>query len=581
MSDKKCGDYAYSSSKNIDINQMEQYLINNLNHQNIPDFIRWFQEKNPFWNQFPDAVAILDSNCSLIWCNRQFFNWFPKATESSQPILEILNCSKFTVPNNENQTVADPFNTFWQNPQNLNLNMHLPNGRFLEITLSPWECPGDAGTFLKLLIHEATERYKLLRKLENIHRLCDIFNMSNNAQNPSQEELQDMLFEGISYLAENDLHYEFMEFRLFNRSTNTLNLCVHRGIGEDAVNRQIKPDKKGNGIIGYVAVTRKSYLCPDVSSDPRYLPGGQTARSSLTLPVIFNDELLGVLNIESSKENAFNENDRLYSEIFVHEIANAINILRIFDNAKQDHFLNNLTKIHDTISGGVNQIVIHSSTINNNCPPNQEKIKFSLYKMLQEVENIRKASYQLGKILPITSNDIRISDEFREEWKKIFAGQKLLLVHNDKKLFRQGQEIFNQFQCELDFAQTGAEALSLLKLAKSQNMEYLAILGPVRLSDYKHTTQFYIDLAEIYGRRHPPFVILQEIMTYDPSHVITTIRTRYPKFGISCTPFCIEPLFKVIKQVIENAPQTKPLFISLNDSYNDPWVLPLPQSNND
>lgn len=552
---------------------MEQYLKNRLNSQNTVDFIVWFQEKNPFWNEFPDAVAILDSDCSPIWSNRQFRNWFPKVNDKNQrySIYEILNQPNFLDPNDKHRVVEDPFDAYWKNQQVVYRNMRLPDERFFEVTLSPWECPGKAGTFLKLFIHEATERHKLRGMLENIHGLCNVFNADNN-QIPTQEELHDLLFDGIRYLAENQLHYEFMEFRQFNPATKTLDLCAQYGLSQEAIDRKIRPDKVGNGVIGYVAVTRKSYLCKDVRKDSHYLPGGQTARSSMTLPVIFNGELLGVLNIESSKENAFNENDRLYSEIFVHEIANAINLLRVFEKAKQDHFLKSLEKAHDMISASINQIVIHSSAINDHCPPNQDQIKISLYQMLQEVETLRKVSYQLGAILPVTQSDLRISEEFREEWRKILDGKKILLVSPNEALFQQAQEIFNQFQCDLDFARTGAEAFSLMNLAQSQGTEYAAILAPIRLPDYAHTTQFYVDLAGIYGRRHPPVVILQEILTYDPSHVVTNVRMRYPAFGITCTPFCIEPLFKTIEKVLKNAPQTQPVFSSLGDLYDDPWV---------
>ncbi|MBQ2821166.1 MAG: GAF domain-containing protein [Thermoguttaceae bacterium] len=564
------------SSKSINEQKWEQYLVENLHSQDIHDFIVWFQEKNPFWNQFPDAVAILESDLSFIWTNQQFRNWFPKAANSApgQTIHEILNLPQFMDPTEENVLETDPFEAYQKNQQIIRRNMLLPDGRFFEITLSPWECPGEAGTFLKLFIHEATERHKLLGKLKNIHKVCESFGTLDNLQTRTLEERRRFLLSGISYMAEKHLHYEIMELRLFNPSSKTLDLCAHRGISAEAIERKIKPDVNDNGIIGYVAVTRKSYLCQDISRDPHYLPCAQAARSSLTLPIIFKDELLGVLNVESSKENAFNENDRLYSEIFVHEIANAINILRVFDNAKQNHLMACVGKAHDTISTCVNRMILLSSEIFQLLTPEQIQLQKSLYQMLQGVDSIRQAAHQLGAVLPVTRNDVQNLEDFVEEWKENFAGKRILLIDGDEDLFRQGQSIFNLFQCDLDFAQTGTEALRLLKLAKNRNMEYLAILSSLHLSDYEHTTQFYIDLAQIFERRHPPLVVLQEEMTYDPTHTATNIMARYPARGYAAKPFYIQPLFKTIKQVVERSPQTEPNFISLGDHYFDPWALP-------
>ena len=62
-----------------------------------------------------------------------------------------------------------------------------------------------------------------------------------------------------------------------------------------------------NGITGYVASTGRSYICPEVKKDPRYLPGIVEAQSSLTVPLRLQNEVLGVLNVESHQSAAFTE----------------------------------------------------------------------------------------------------------------------------------------------------------------------------------------------------------------------------------------------------------------------------------
>ena len=76
------------------------------------------------------------------------------------------------------------------------------------------------------------------------------------------------------------------------------------GMGDDAANRKLFARPDGNDVTGFVAATGKSYLCEDTESDPLYLAGTPDARSSLTVPLILHDEILGTFNVESPKPGA-------------------------------------------------------------------------------------------------------------------------------------------------------------------------------------------------------------------------------------------------------------------------------------
>ena len=59
------------------------------------------------------------------------------------------------------------------------------------------------------------------------------------------------------------------------------------------------------GIIGRVVKTGKTYYSPDVSADPMFVSGGQTAGSELCAPVRFDGEVVGIFNIECSRKHGF------------------------------------------------------------------------------------------------------------------------------------------------------------------------------------------------------------------------------------------------------------------------------------
>ena len=66
----------------------------------------------------------------------------------------------------------------------------------------------------------------------------------------------------------------------------------------------------GKGIIGAAAKERRPILVQDTLNDPRYYGVDDSTRSELALPIIFGDEVMGVLNMESDTVAAFDDNDQ-------------------------------------------------------------------------------------------------------------------------------------------------------------------------------------------------------------------------------------------------------------------------------
>ena len=56
-------------------------------------------------------------------------------------------------------------------------------------------------------------------------------------------------------------------------------MVISVGLPAEAVNIELFAEPEGNGISGYVAATGRSYICPDVERDPRYVMGLDQAKS--------------------------------------------------------------------------------------------------------------------------------------------------------------------------------------------------------------------------------------------------------------------------------------------------------------
>lgn len=67
--------------------------------------------------------------------------------------------------------------------------------------------------------------------------------------------------------------------------------------------------KMGEGIIGFVAQSGEPVISPDVRRDPRYINARPETQSEMVAPIIANDEVIGVFDLESDELNAYTPDD--------------------------------------------------------------------------------------------------------------------------------------------------------------------------------------------------------------------------------------------------------------------------------
>jgi GAF domain-containing protein/HAMP domain-containing protein len=78
------------------------------------------------------------------------------------------------------------------------------------------------------------------------------------------------------------------------------------GYSQDVNDMRIPMD---SGITGWVATHRRLLRVDDIAADPRYIQASPNTRSELAIPLLYRNEILGVLNVESEQVAAYNEND--------------------------------------------------------------------------------------------------------------------------------------------------------------------------------------------------------------------------------------------------------------------------------
>ncbi|HUF02972.1 MAG TPA: GAF domain-containing SpoIIE family protein phosphatase [Aridibacter sp.] len=79
--------------------------------------------------------------------------------------------------------------------------------------------------------------------------------------------------------------------------------------------------KLGEGFIGHVAQTGESLISPDVSKDERYFPARKRTRSEMVAPIVSNDKVIGVFDLESDHLEAYTKDDLAILQLLASQVA--------------------------------------------------------------------------------------------------------------------------------------------------------------------------------------------------------------------------------------------------------------------
>jgi sigma-B regulation protein RsbU (phosphoserine phosphatase) len=79
--------------------------------------------------------------------------------------------------------------------------------------------------------------------------------------------------------------------------------------------------KLGEGFLGSVAVSGEPIISGDVRTNPVYVNARDVTRSEMVAPIISNDEVIGVFDLESDELNAYSEDDLQVLQMLASQVA--------------------------------------------------------------------------------------------------------------------------------------------------------------------------------------------------------------------------------------------------------------------
>ena len=109
----------------------------------------------------------------------------------------------------------------------------------------------------------------------------------------------------------------------------------------------------GQGLIGWVAENRQPAIVNDVGNDPRYrcVDALDETQSELTVPLLLENDLVGILDVQSASSNAFGADDLFILETLSDQIAIAIQGARLYEAERQQAWLSTaLLQVADAMS---------------------------------------------------------------------------------------------------------------------------------------------------------------------------------------------------------------------------------------
>ncbi len=75
--------------------------------------------------------------------------------------------------------------------------------------------------------------------------------------------------------------------------------------------------KKGRGVCGTSWEKKQTVIVPDVEAFPGHIACSSLSKSEIVVPVILDNEVVGVLDVDSERLNQFDEKDQYYLEQIV------------------------------------------------------------------------------------------------------------------------------------------------------------------------------------------------------------------------------------------------------------------------
>ena len=504
-------------------------------------------------NCLPDGVALLGGDLTILWANQCFQQWFGGVDRTGENFYSALANPEII------GTGLCPLQTCFSSGRKASTTLQTLKGSYYHIHAAP--LASDAGEQLSndssgneidrivVTLSDVTEEILQEQKLAAIHqagaKLTDL--KPDEIFAMDVEQRIDLLKDNIRHYTQDLLNVQVIEIRLLEQSTGNLIPLLSVGIEQTAADRRLMASPQGQGVTGYVADSGKSYLCRDTTKDPKYLEAFKGARSSLTVPILLHENVIGTINVESPVLEAFSLSDQRFLEIFARDVAVALNTLELLVAQRTNAAQQSCEAIHAAVALPIDDLLLDAVHLMEKYIGHDTETVARLRDVLAKARSIKRSIQEIGQTLAPT--DVSPAGCNTENHAKL-QGKRILVVDADEQVRNDAHALLERYGCTVETAHEGDQAVSMVRNCLDE--PYHVIISDIRLPDYSGY-QLMLRLQKL--MTYVPIALMTGF-GYDPGHSIVKARQSglHPK-AILYKPFRLDQLLSVTETLIDYRPQ--------------------------
>jgi CheY-like chemotaxis protein len=463
-------------------------------------------------NTIGEGVCIVDADGRLSWSNSRMRKFSPEATEHTKRIcrqaLQIFNSQTGSVSEATNRRSKK----FTFQVKELYFEMICSpvideDGRVVQVVAVVWDASSGKRLQTKIDAIDASGRELARIQGEAVAKLAPAERL---------KLLQDKI---IKY-SKDLMHFDHFAIRLLDKRSNKLEVVIAEGLPPEALEIDLYAQPEGNGISGYVGATGRSYICHDTEKDPRYVLGLQHSKSSLTVPLMLYDEVVGVYNIESEQVGAFTEDDRQFAEIFGRYVALALNILDLLVVERYTTSTSITDNVVQEITEPLEKIIHESESLKEEYI-GDDAMRRRLDRIADNVKSIRESiqNVQAGPAAVIGCKDVP-----SDRTDPLLVDKRVLVADDEPNIRKTVRDVLVRYGCQVTTAKDGYEACSLL-----EQETFDLVISDIKMP-YRNGYEIYAAAQRCVSDMP---VVLMTGFGYDPHHSIV----RASQAGLSTVLF--------------------------------------------
>jgi CheY-like chemotaxis protein len=488
-----------------------------------------------------DGLLILDCRGEVLWANEQLARMIGQSEPCvGKSLFDALGATVIMGPE------FSPLNRAMLDAEPVRTVLKIGERSYLELRLTPvLPAPGAPPRWLLATVRDTSQETLLNQKHNAIVQagleLSDLH--PEEVRDSSEEERIDVLRTRVLHYTHDILEFDNVEIRLLEADTKRLVPLVSWGLCPDAASRELYANVSGNGVTGYVAATGRTYLCRDTQEDELYLTGVAGARSSLTVPLMLHDQVLGTFNVESAKVAAFNEADQQYLELFCREVALALNTLNLLKVEKAATALEGSRRLLAEVAQPIDAVLHDAVWLLSRLKQHDPEAAARLLGMLQQTRLVREKIMEVGQAISARCGLEETSSHPRLRAKRI------LVIDPDESVQAEAHDLLAPHGCTVETVPSGEEGLQL-----AAHLDYDVVLADIKLEDYPGS-KIYFALRD----RFPSLpVVLMTSFGHDSGHTMIKARSAGMKRGLF-KPFKPHLLYATIEENLDNGSAATPV----------------------